>query len=125
MKYGKHAMYSLQTCAKEGRMPCCAINKLPYWRKLFIEQKKPMLDLFFQDTLIPLSGPHPTRLVQIESGYYTSNDTCIIEMNPEWTKRRCYGIYAAKMGWDIQRDSIGRITKNPISDSDPEVREKM
>eukprot|EP00957_Ditylum_brightwellii_P086230 6561838-Ditylum_brightwellii.AAC.2 len=61
----------------------------------------------------------------MESGHYISKDTNIIKMDPEWTKHCCYGIYAAKMGWDIQRDSIGRITKNPITDSDPEVRKKM
>jgi hypothetical protein len=79
--------------------------------KLFKEEIEPHLRPFFEDYLKTMAGPRATRFVGEATGVSTRDDDVeILELDPEWSKRRCYRKWCYKNGYKLTASARSTIT---------------
>jgi hypothetical protein len=76
--------------------------------KIFKQEIEPQLAEFFEDTVLTLSGPRPTRFAREAGGdVEIRDDNDIQELDPEWMKRCLYSKYCWDQGHHVQGDFKG------------------
>jgi hypothetical protein len=78
--------------------------------KKFQRNVAPLLKVFFETEMKECSGPRPTKLVREVTQVGIRDDDNIEELDPEWTKRRCYARFLWNQGFLYGGDGKGNIT---------------
>jgi hypothetical protein len=117
-----------ETAVNNGSIPHHAGNKgkEAHSRKVFKTQVEPALKVFFDDMLLKLAGVRPTRYVrnlvkrvsgQMEVQNEVRDDNDFLELDPEWTKRRCFSMFCFDQEFKLKLDSKRRQTLEKRDDN--------
>ena len=118
-RQGRFAFNTLQSHAKNNTVPVHGnTGRLSLQTRKIKEEVYPRLKLHFENVILPLSAPRPTRftrcVVMKIKNVRDTND--IIELDPGNRKRRLYGDYAWRNGWKLISSANGSIIKEERRD---------
>ena len=83
----------------------------------FKNEVEPGLQDFFARIVLPLSGPRPCRPTRQQSGPIKKEDfEDTSELDPEWTKRRLFGLYCFDLGHTVTKESNIRVKRREDQD---------